>query len=115
MIVLLHPNILLEWAQVPAHLQYEVLEYLLIVAFGLPASLLFRLFGTLNQSLGRPRAVTIVQVAGLACKIPLSILLVLGVPGVFSPLGLVGCAWATLIVNIAMVGFAVFLLKTQAY
>ena len=115
MVVLLHPNILLEWAQVPAHLQYEVLEYLLIVAFGLPASLLFRLFGTLNQSLGRPRAVTIVQVAGLACKIPLSILLVLGVPGVFSPLGLVGCAWATLIVNIAMVGFAVFLLKTQAY
>ena len=37
MVVLLHPNILLEWAQVPTHLQYEVLEYLLIVAFGLPA------------------------------------------------------------------------------
>jgi MATE family multidrug resistance protein len=90
MLVLLHPSLLLEWAQVPTHLQTEVKDYLTIVAFGLPASLLFRLFGTLNQSLGRPRAVTTVQVAGLVCKIPLSILLALGLPGVISPLGLVG-------------------------
>ena len=115
MLVLLHPGLLLEWAQVPTHLQTEVKDYLTIVAFGLPASLLFRLFGTLNQSLGRPRAVTTVQVAGLVCKIPLSILLVLGLPGVISPLGLVGCAWATLLVNITMVLFAIFLLRKQDY
>jgi MATE family multidrug resistance protein len=115
MAVLLQPDILLEWAQVPTHLQLEVHNYLAIVAFGLPASLLFRLFGTLNQSLGRPRAVTLVQVAGLLCKIPLSILLVLGAPGIFEPMGLVGCAWATLVVNMAMVLFALFSLRTQDY
>ena len=115
MAVLLHPDKLLEWAQVPQHLQFEVRDYLTVVAFGLPASLLFRLFGTLNQSLGRPRAVTLVQVAGLLCKIPLSILLVLGVPGFFDPMGLVGCAWATLTVNITMVVFALVLLRAQNY
>ena len=61
MAVLLNPSTLLEWAQVPEHLQLEVKDYLTVIAFGLPASLLFRLFGTLNQSLGRPRAVTLVH------------------------------------------------------
>lgn len=115
MAVLLQPNTLLEWAQVPEYLHREVHDYLAIVAFGLPASLLFRLFGTLNQSLGRPKAVTLVQVAGLLCKIPLSILLVLGTPGIFEPMGLVGCAWATLVVNIAMVLFALLSLRMQDY
>lgn len=115
MAVLLQPDTLLEWAQVPVHLQLEVHNYLAIIAFGLPASLLFRLFGTLNQSLGKPRAVTLVQVAGLLCKIPLSILLVLGAPGILEPLGLVGCAWATLVVNIVMVLFAFFFMRTQDY
>ena len=115
MAILLHPDPFLEWAQVPTHLQLEVHDYLTVVAFGLPASLLFRLFGTLNQGLGRPRAVTLVQVVGLLCKVPLSILLVLGVPGVFGPMGLVGCAWATLVVNITMVVFALALLRVQDY
>lgn len=115
MAVLLQPNTLLEWAQVPEYLHQEVHDYLAIVAFGLPASLLFRLFGTLNQSLGRPKAVTLVQVAGLLCKIPLSILLVLGTPGIFEPMGLVGCAWATLVVNISMVLFALLSLRMQDY
>lgn len=115
MVVLFQPNTLLEWAQVPEYLHQEVHDYLAIVAFGLPASLLFRLFGTLNQSLGRPKAVTLVQVAGLLCKIPLSILLVLGTPGIFEPMGLVGCAWATLVVNISMVLFALLSLRMQDY
>lgn len=115
MAILLHPDALLNWAQVPEHLQMEVHDYLTVIAFGLPASLLFRLFGTLNQGLGKPRAVTLVQVVGLMCKIPLSILLVLGLPGFFEPMGLVGCAWATLIVNIAMVVFALVLLRLQDY
>jgi len=113
--VLLHPTPLLSWAQIPIHLQADVLDYLTVVAFGLPASLLFRLFGTLNQSIGRPRAVTLVQVLGLGCKVPLSIILVLGVPGQFAPMGLVGCAWATVLVNFSMVGFAVVLMRTQSF
>lgn len=43
---LLCPDFLLNWTQVPADLQAEVRGYLNIVAFGLPASLLFRMYST---------------------------------------------------------------------
>ena len=38
-----------------------------------PAALLFRLFSTLNQSLGKPQLVTWLQLASLGVKLPLSI------------------------------------------
>ena len=115
MAALFFPGPLLNWTQVPIALQAEVREYLAIVALGLPASLLFRMYGTLNQSLGKPQLVTWVQVCALAVKVPLSILLVLGIPGWFDPMGLVGCAWATLFVNYLMLGLALWLLKTQNF
>jgi len=40
---LLCPDLLLNWTQVPLDLQADVRGYLNIVAFGLPASLLFRM------------------------------------------------------------------------
>jgi len=112
---LLCPGPLLRWTQVPMALQSQVQDYLTIVAYGVPASLLFRLYGTLNQSLGKPKLVTWVQVCALAVKVPLSIILVLGFPGWFEPMGLVGCAWATLVVNCLMLGLAVWLLRTQDF
>jgi MATE family multidrug resistance protein len=110
---LLCPNILLNWTQVPLDMQAEVSRYLTIVAFGLPASLLFRMYSTLNQSLGKPKLVTWVQVGALMVKIPLSIVLVLGVPNVFDPMGLAGCAWATLVVMLLMIALALWLVRTQ--
>jgi MATE family multidrug resistance protein len=110
---LLCPDFLLKWTQVPTDLQAEVRDYLNIVAFGLPASLLFRMFSTLNQSLGKPKLVTWVQVGALILKVPLSIVLVLGLPSVIPPLGLAGCAWATLAVTLMMISLAVWLLRTQ--
>ncbi len=115
MAALAFPGPLLNWTRVPEVLQADVREYLLIVAFGVPASLLFRMYSTLNQSLGKPKLVTWVQVGALAVKVPLSIVLVLGVPGLFPPLGLAGCAWATLAVNYLMLGLAVWLLRTQDF
>lgn len=112
---LLCPDLLLNWTQVPRALQADVRDYLNIVAFGLPASLLFRMYSTFNQSLGKPKLVTWVQVAALGIKIPLSILLVLGIPNVLPPMGLAGCAWATLIVMLLMLGLAVWLLRTQDF
>ena len=109
------PGPLLNWTQVPSDLQEEVRGYLNIVAFGLPASLLFRMYSTLNQSLGKPKLVTWVQVGALAVKVPLSIALVLGIPGVLPPLGLAGCAWATLAVMLMMLGLALWLLRTQDF
>lgn len=115
MAALFFPGPLLDWTQVPEALQAEVRAYLAIVALGLPASLLFRMYSTLNQSLGKPQLVTWVQVGALVVKVPLSIVLVLGLPGWFDPMGLAGCAWATLLINLLMMGLALWLIKTQDF
>jgi multidrug resistance protein, MATE family len=104
----------LEWTQVPAELRPNIEHYLAILAWALPAALWFRLYGNLNQALGRPKAVTWVQVLGLACKIPLSVLLAFGGAG-FQGLGLAGCAYATLCVNSLMAVFSVLALIRGDY
>ena len=113
MAALLFPGPLLGWAQVPELMRDEVQRYLAVLAFAFSPSLLFRLYSTFNQSLGKPRLVTWLQIAALAIKIPLSIWLVAGGSGV-DPMGAVGCAWATLIVNYILLMLAVAMLRTQS-
>ena len=112
MAALLFPGPLLRWAQVPQHMQGEVQRYLAVLAFAFIPSLLFRIYSTFNQSLGKPRLVTWLQIAALAIKIPLSIWLVAGGGGV-DAMGAVGCAWATLVVNYVLLILAVVMLRTQ--
>jgi multidrug resistance protein, MATE family len=112
MAALLFPGPLLRWTQVPPELQGEVERYLAILAAALPPALLFRMYSTLNQSLGKPLLVTWLQIGSLAVKVPLSIWLALGGLGM-PALGLAGCAWATLVVNYLMLGVACWLLVTQ--
>lgn len=106
------PDPWLSWTQVPTELWPDVRGYLRVLAVALVPSLLFRMYGTLNQSLGYPRLVTWLQAGALLVKIPLSVLLTFGagdVPG----LGVVGCAWATLVVNTLMMLTGLWLLRTQ--
>ncbi len=110
--VLLWPGPLLEWTGVPAALRGEVEHYLAILALALPPALLFRLYSTLNQSLGKPLLVTWIQIGSLGLKIPLSLWFVFGGAGL-PPQGLAGCALATLVVNWTMLGIAVLMLRTQ--
>ena len=110
---LLLPGPLLGWAQVPDAMQGDVRRYLGVLAFALAPSLLFKLYATFNQSLGKPRLVTWLQLAALALKIPLSLWWVFGGAGV-EAMGAVGCAWATLVVNYALLILAVTMLRTQA-
>ncbi len=112
MAALLMPGPLLAWAQVPEGLRGEVEQYLTVLAFAFAPSLLFRVYSTFTQSLGRPLLVTWLQIAALLIKIPLSVWLVAGGAGV-QPMGAVGCAWATLIVNYLLLGWAVVMLRTQ--
>lgn len=109
---LLFPGPLLRWAQVPAGMQDDVQRYLAILAAALVPSLLFRLYSSFNQSLGRPMLVTWLQVGALMVKIPLSVWLVAGGAGV-PALGVAGCAWATLVVNYGLLLVAVIMLRTQ--
>ena len=97
---------------VPEALWPEVRSYLQVLALALVPSLLFRLYGTLNQSLGLPRLVTGLQAGALLVKVPLSALLTLGW-GDWAGWGVVGCAWATLTVNTLMLATGVALLRTQ--
>jgi MATE family multidrug resistance protein len=114
MAVMLNPGALLRWAQVPADMQAEVQAYLAVLAAGLAPSLLFRLYSTLNQALGRPLLVTWLQIGSLAVKLPLSIWLVGGGAGV-PAMGAVGCAWATFAVNYLMLAVALLMLRSDLY
>ena len=67
------------------------------------------------ESLGKPKLVTWVQVGALIVKVPLSIVLVLGIPNVMPALGLAGCAWATLAVTLMMLSLALWLLRSQDF
>ncbi|WP_309680969.1 MATE family efflux transporter [Polaromonas sp.] len=109
---LLFPGPLLRWAEVPALMRGEVERYLLVLAFAFAPSLLFRVYSTFNQALGKPLLVTWLQVGALAVKIPLSVWLVAGGAGI-EPMGAVGCAWATLIVNYLLLALSVPMLRTQ--
>lgn len=113
MAVLLFPGALLRWTDVPEAMRQDVEAYLTVLAWALPPALLFRLFSTLNQSLGHPKLVTWLQLASLALKLPLSIWFTFGGGGL-PALGLVGCGWATLLVNWTMLAAAIGLLRSQA-
>jgi MATE family multidrug resistance protein len=111
-IALLSPGPLLHWTQVPSSLEGDVRAYLQVLVLALPAALLFRMFSTLNQSLGRPKLVTWLQGLSLLLKIPLSIWFVFGCMGL-PAMGVVGCAWATVVVNYLMIAVALWLVRTQ--
>ncbi len=109
---LLYPDPWLSWTQVPAELWPDVRAYLRVLALALVPSLLFRMYSTLNQSLGYPRLVTWLQAGALLVKIPLSVVLTFGAFDL-QGMGVVGCAWATLVVNTFMMLTGLWLLKTQ--
>jgi multidrug resistance protein, MATE family len=114
MCLMLWPGALLQFTDIPLDMQEPVRDYLGILAWALPPSMLFRLFSTVHQSLGKPRLVTWLQVGGLCLKAPLSVLLTFGAFGL-PELGISGCAWATFIVNYTMLGAGLCLLKNDFY
>jgi MATE family multidrug resistance protein len=107
---LLFPNALLQGTEVPAALQGDVRHYLGVLAFALPPALLFRMYSTLNQSLGHPQLVTWLQLASLVLKVPLTVWFAFGGGGL-PALGAVGCAWATVVVYWLFVGVASWLIR----
>ena len=111
-LALLFPDPWLKATGVPETLQNDVRDYLLVLAIAVGPSLLFRMYSTLNQSLGMPLWVTVLQIAGLGIKIPLSIWFTLGGLGLPAQ-GVVGCAWATLAVNTWLMLMGIYFLRSQ--
>jgi MATE family multidrug resistance protein len=106
------PQLWLSATEVPEELWPDVRAYLRVLALALLPSLLFRMYSTLNQSLGHPRLVTWLQAGALLIKVPLSWMLTFDSAGM-AGLGVVGCAWATLVVNTLMMLAGLWLLRTQ--
>ncbi len=113
MLVLVFPDPILAWTEVPATMQADVRAYLIIVGWALPSAMFFRLYTTLNQALGHPQLVTWLQVGALVLKVPLSIWFTFGGWGIGAQ-GAAGCAWATLLVDYAIAVIAVVLMRRQA-
>jgi len=109
---LLFPNALLQATEVPPALQEDVRHYLAVLALALPPALLFRLYSTLNQSLGHPQLVTWLQLASLAVKVPLTVWFAFGGAGL-PAMGAVGCAWATVAVNYLFLAIAAWMVRTS--
>lgn len=95
-LLLAFPYPFLAISQATPEVADKVRGYLLVLSFSLPASLMFTVYRGFNTAVSRPKAVMLIQVAGLALKVPLSAALVWGVPVLnIAPLGVLGCAIAT--------------------
>jgi len=103
-----------------SHATPEVAErargYLAALAFALPASLLFTAFRGFNTAVSRPKAVMVLQLGGLALKVPLSSALVLGIAPLGIPaLGVTGCGISTLVAMWAQAIAAYVVLRNDRF
>ncbi|QWD91430.1 MATE family efflux transporter [Polynucleobacter sp. MWH-Braz-FAM2G] len=106
--VLLNADHLLAISQVNIEIEDKAKLYLGILALGLPASMGMRVLMALHNAVSRPTVITVVQLIGLALKLPLNLLFIYGGLG-FDGMGGPGCAVATVIINWS------WLLMTLAY
>ena len=97
-VLLALPGPFLALAHVSPAVAEKVRGFLLGLAFALPASLVFTVFRGFNVAVSRPKAVMLLQLLGLAVKVPLSMALVSGLPALGVPaMGVVGCGISTLV------------------
>lgn len=97
MVPLLCSSLWLPWLHAPAEVEPHVARYLHVLALALPGALMFRAIYATNTAISRPHVVMTLQLAGLAVKVCLSYVLILGGLG-FPRMGAVGGAIASLVV-----------------
>jgi MATE family multidrug resistance protein len=107
-VCLYFPEPLLRIADAPPALHERTLAYLRILSLGLPASLIFRVYGSLANAVGKPRLVMFLQVGALALKFPLNNWFIFGGFGL-PAMGGPGCAMASTLINCltAVIGMTV--------
>ena len=120
--LLFFPQPFLSLAQARPEVADKVRAYLGALAFALPPALLFTAFRGFNTAVSRPKAVMLLQLGGLALKVPLSVLLVYGwaAPAAWGgwhlpALGVAGCGIATAAVMWCQWFAAVALLRRDRF
>lgn len=96
-IVLFFAPAFFAFAQASPELTAKATLYLQIEALALPATLAFRVYAALNTAISRPKMVMMIQVIGLALKIPLNAVFIFGYFGL-PAMGGPGCALATTVI-----------------
>lgn len=109
-LVLLFPQGLLSIAQAAPELNKKAEMYLQVLALALPATMGFRIYGALNNAVGRPKMVMAIQIAALMLKFPLNKLFIFGGFGI-PAMGGPGCAVATTVISWLMLATAWLILR----
>jgi MATE family multidrug resistance protein len=114
--LLAFPQPFLALAHASPEVALKVRGYLGALALSLPASLLFTVYRSFNTAVSRPLAVMLLQLGGLALKVPLSMALVFGLPAIGLPgLGVVGCGIATCLAMWTQVGVATLVIHRDPF
>ena len=100
-----HPEPFLALARLAPDLELKVRAYLRVLAWSVPASLLFRVFYSFSTAISRPRTVMALTLIGLALKVPLNWVFMYGNLGA-PQLGSTGCAVATALISWILFGLA---------
>ena len=96
-VLIYFPDPFLALAQVAPEVEVKTRSYLRTIALGIPAMLMFRVFYSFTTAVSRPRVIMLLNLLGLALKIPLNVVFMhgyLGAPALGGP----GCAVSTTII-----------------
>jgi MATE family multidrug resistance protein len=95
--LLKHPQPLFALSRLAPDVEARTAAYLDAIAWAVPTTLLFRVFAGFSTAISRPRPVMVLNLAGLALKVPLNWVLMNGELGL-PALGAAGCAAATAVI-----------------
>src|SRR6185436_12734132 len=79
--VIFFPDPFLELAQVAPEVEVKTRSYLRSIALGIPAMLMFRVFYSFTTAVSLPRVIMVLNLVGLALKIPLNLVFMHGYLG----------------------------------
>jgi MATE family multidrug resistance protein len=97
LVLLKNPQPLFALSRLAPDVEARTMSYLDAIAWAVPATLLFRVFAGFSTAVSRPRPVMVLNLAGLALKVPLNWVLMNGELGL-PALGAAGCAAATAVI-----------------
>jgi MATE family multidrug resistance protein len=100
-VVYSNPEPLLALSEAPPAVAAKVRAYLAIAAWGAPAGLAFRLFASYTMAVSLTRVMMMLNLLGLALKIPLNWMFIFGHWGA-PEMGAAGCALSTTLINWAI-------------
>lgn len=92
-VLLLHPDPVLALSQLDPQVEALTRAYLRVLACNIPALLVYRVFVSFNNGIGRTRPVMVIALCSLTAHVPLSYALVHGLLGL-PPLGVLGSGWS---------------------